>query len=447
MSKLFLVRRALHTFVGPVTLSEFRSEFKRMNFGVQDEVSGHAGPWIMLENAERLARYYPEIARVVHDDMAESWRLSEHSARKIAGGPKAQKASRNETKRAVLLALACLAVAIGAALAAIWLAGGAGAFSSKIAENAVGITVAQVAAALNKSDPREFQTLMQNNQPEIVNRHNRTKEGALEWLPYLRAYAFLGDGHIDGISPKNLKGANAALAPVDCSEKAWRKRWRESAKNWNPFLTGKATIRAPWTRLLAWDPHWIHRRQPKGWIVPHNYYEACVQQAYRSFLNLRTDQATANEGIDTTGSDYQAIAARLKWLMDVSASTPAGPAIVPEKDNLLSMWTCFESAGNVASIGLCYESAKLSEAVIAYNDERIAAALLRLSIKGNGADPDVLTELRTRIPKLQAGDSFTRLEYSAELRFIRNSLKLENLPEPTTSEKTPADYSDVNFAK
>jgi len=449
MSKYYLVRRGLHAFAGPLTLSEFRADFKRMAFGVQDEVSGHAGPWIMMDNAERLARYYPEISRVVHDDMSESWRMSDHSSKRYTGGAKAQRTARKETQRTIILALAFLGLAIFAAVAAMWLAGGAGAFSSKTAEVSSGVTIAQVAASLNRSDHREFLSLMQTNIGEITSRHNRSKEGSIEWIPYIRAYAFLNDGAVEGVSPKSIKGNNAAIAPIDCSEKTWKKRWKESAKSWSQFVSGKTMVRAQWARLLAWDPHWVRRRQSKGWIVPHSYYQGCIQQSYRAFLNLKAESgaAAAAGELDVNSVEYQAIAARLKWLSEVSSAPASGQSVVAEKENILSLWSCYEAAEAISALGQCYETLKIPESGLSYNDERIASALLRLTIKSNAADMDALEELRNRFPKLQAGDSFTRLDYSAELKHLRNTLKLENLPEATPSEKAPADYSDVNFTK
>ena len=329
----------------------------------------------------------------------------------------------------------------------MWLAGGSGAFSSKSSDAAGSVTVAQVASALSKVDTKEFVAMMQNNLTEIVARHNRNKEGGLEWLPYLRAYAFLVDGHVEGISPKTMRGGNAALAPVDCSEKSWRKRWKESTKTWGAFVSGKNTVRAPWARLLAWDPHWIRRRSPKGWILPRNYYEGCVQQAYKSFINLKTDATAVSEGIDVNSPEFLAIGARLKWLVDTSFAMPSLTPDAVEKDNVLSLWTCYESADSIGAIAQCYESIKISEASLAYNDERIAAALLRLTIKANAADQDVVAELRARFAMLQGGDSFTRTDYSSELRFVRSVLKVESIPDATASEKAPADYTDVNFAK
>ena len=44
-----------------------------MEFGKQDEVSGHCGPWVTLENKKDLHAYYPELMNVFYRGVMDPW--------------------------------------------------------------------------------------------------------------------------------------------------------------------------------------------------------------------------------------------------------------------------------------------------------------------------------------------------------------------------------------
>ena len=78
MAKLYLIRRNLEGFSGPMSLMELKDAFKRMQFGLSDEVSGHCGPWVTMDNLEKVKKTYPEVARIVYEDLASEWGVSSH---------------------------------------------------------------------------------------------------------------------------------------------------------------------------------------------------------------------------------------------------------------------------------------------------------------------------------------------------------------------------------
>src|SRR4051812_38773305 len=84
MSKFYLIRRNLEAFIGPMTLAEMKEAYKRMQFGLQDEVSGHCGPWVSFDNIERVRKHYPEVARIVSEDMLAGWGVSQPEAVRLA---------------------------------------------------------------------------------------------------------------------------------------------------------------------------------------------------------------------------------------------------------------------------------------------------------------------------------------------------------------------------
>src|SRR4051812_11628672 len=120
MAKLYLIRRNLENFSGPMTLGEMKEAYKRMAFGLQDEVSGHCGPWVSLEDLVRVKKHYPEVARIVNEEMLAGWGLSDHSARKIVQ-EETQKVSVKGT-RGLGLALTFLVIALVAFVAAVYMA-------------------------------------------------------------------------------------------------------------------------------------------------------------------------------------------------------------------------------------------------------------------------------------------------------------------------------------
>ena len=97
------------TFAGPMPLSEMKESYKRMQFGLQDEVTGHCGPWVPFDDLERIKKHYPDIARIVNDEMLAGWGVSDHSTRVVNEDTKRLKAS---STRGVGLAIAFLVIAL-----------------------------------------------------------------------------------------------------------------------------------------------------------------------------------------------------------------------------------------------------------------------------------------------------------------------------------------------
>ncbi len=271
MAKLFLIRRNLETFTGPMTLSEMKDAYKRMQFGLQDEVAGHCGPWVSFDNLSDIKKHYPEIARIVNEDMLAGWGVSDHGTRIVNEDTK-----RIDTKssKGIGLALAFLAIALAAFAAAVYMANGAK-MSGKSKDEGDGLTIDQIQGYIEKGDAAGFEDFMNSHMDEMVERTSRPKKAEAQWLPYLRLFAFSHEGQIAGLPAKYLRGSVAA-APVDCSLKMWRKRWRMSVKNWNEVVVQRKFVRAHWARVLAWDPTWIRRRDNKGWLGNQNYYVGCL---------------------------------------------------------------------------------------------------------------------------------------------------------------------------
>ena len=69
LERYYLVRRDHREFIGPMVLDEFQDRLQRMEFGLQDEVSGHCGPWVVLDHKEDLTKHYPQIVEALGDSL------------------------------------------------------------------------------------------------------------------------------------------------------------------------------------------------------------------------------------------------------------------------------------------------------------------------------------------------------------------------------------------
>lgn len=456
MSRMYLIRRGLHTFVGPHTLSELKAEFKRMSFGIQDEVSGHCGPWVVMENVEALRKVYPEIAKVVHEGMQDTWRVSD-PGKKIQS--EHHRKVRVAKRRQAMLALAFLGLAMLAAAAAFLLASGGNTLSSKAESSRDGhdASTSQLMGYIQRGEWREFSAFMQAHSQEMIGRISRGRDSSGETLSFLRAYAFMQDGTVEGLNAKVLRGNATVLAPLDCSEKTWRKKWREGVRQWSQLSTGRLLPRSNWARILAWDPHWIRRRASKGWVVPESYYSGCLMMAQRALINVRAEYQSggANGDGEFPQAEFVAMSRRLQWILDVTREGQSQQALqslsakTGDLGPVFNIWNCFESAENVASLNQCSDQtpSKISGEIAAYNEERYSANLLRLYLRPNSFDASHLGDLRARWPRLVNGDSFTKGDYAAEMRYFRTQLRQEAWPEAPTGERNGAETSDVNVTR
>ena len=455
MPKLYLVRRGLETFIGPMPLTELREHWQKMAFGPQDEVAGHCGRWVAIEHTSQLVKTYPDVARALNG--GSSWQ-GDSGTKRLPTAPEAPDAARQGGRRTLGLALLFLTIAVGAAVAAVYLASGGTAFSGKLAQPREPAFGAKEAEALLAGENAEaFLAAMATHEAEFVARAGRSREEFAELIPVLRAYAFLGSGEIDGISPKLLRGTGATTAPTDCSEKIWRKRWRESAKQWKDLTSGRQLVRTHWARLLLWDPHWIRRRESRGWINPPNYHAACINTAHRALLQIRNERSAlpGAEPLSLPEVELEAVQRRLQWLVEMSfMSEPVVAPPAPAAEDFLGALTCIEGATSPAAATECRsrfrstpagDARSLDGGASAYLDERVGWTLLRFALRSLGApNAELSANITARFSRLVAGDSQTRLDYLVELRALQASWQL-NVTLPQGEAESGADRHDVKL--
>lgn len=452
MAKLYLIRRNLETFTGPMTAADMRDAYKRMQFGLQDEVSGHCGPWVPLEDLEKVKKHYPEVARIINEDMLAGWGVSNPGVRIASEDTKRLRAAGTP---GVGLAVTFLVIALVALIAAIYMANGPK-LSGKAKEPPTEVRPEDPQGYIERGDSVGFDTFMAAHADEIVTKASKQVGTDTPFLPYLRLYAFSHDGQINGLDPKVLRG-DASAAPIDCSERLWRKRWRLAMPAWGDLVDKNQLVRAHWARLLAWDPHWIKRRDGKGWIGEQNYYTACLTMAGRALDELGADSAVMGAMSAEDRGIYAKIRGRLAWLIEASRHVPSrdwatDATVGRHAVTGLGQWTCFEAAKEPSSLAACrtYPVAKVPQGATMdawqdYTEERYGWNLLRLATaqKGNLA-PELAQALGRKLPTMNQEDHFTRFDYRAEAKLLKAVIRPAQ-PVETAVEKIQAEFPDVRL--
>ncbi len=446
-AKLYLVRRDLETFTGPLTATEITKSMERMSVGLRDEVSGHCGPWVFLDDRERLRRFYPELLPIVQSTSVSGWSADVGGFRNEPTVKGPVSIPSQKPARRWLMAAAFFGLALVAALVA-WLLAGSGELSSRIVGPQLPAT-SDYDAMLGAGHDQEFTAAIEPQLARIVDRALRKREALTTWIPYLRGYAFLaGAGEIDGFPLKKLRGEAGVAAPADCSLKSWVKRWRDGGADFQPVASGGALPSDHWGRVLAWDPWWINRRGQTGWIRPRNFYQGCIMMAAAAF-----HQSGQQPGNVPGGA---AVGERLRWLLEslapalptstIQEGTKAGP-----DSTVFGLWTCMDKATSRVDLDRCLESPWHKLMQDDYNREKFYWATLRLAVQSRmSGDQAEWRLVRKDLEAFLAGrdhsDSYTRLDYSDELRFIGSvNGKLPESPDASQPSPAPAKSRDEDI--
>jgi hypothetical protein len=450
MAKLYLIRRNLETFAGPMTSAELKDAYKRMAFGLQDEVSGHCGPWVTFDDLPNVRKYYPEIARIVHEDAMQAWGVSsEHGMAIIKNVGQPEEGAGGQG--GLWVALTFLGLALGAFILAIYFATG-GRLAGRARDSVAEPTPSEAQGFLDRGDMPGFERYMASHLESVVDKITFSKRFDPQWLPYMRLYAFNQEGTINGLAPKTLRGEGATSAPVDCSLRAWRRRWRSSVRNWGELASEKRLVRTHWSRLLAWDPYWVRRRDNKGWIRGSSYYLGCVTMSERALSEIMADTALLAQASEADRLGGRQFVQRLDWLLEIlrdgqpsAASTQASLQLTGG----LGTWSCFEAARDLKELIKCRGGEGSPSAEddpwAAYNDERFGWNLLRLAMQAKGSPPADLTALLNQYGnKMSRGDFFTRFDYRFELKVWR-MLQKQPGPMDKIMEKAQSDFPEIKL--
>ena len=457
MPQLYLIRRENRIFLGPMNAEAFRDGLRKMTFGLQDEVAGHCGKWVILDNEEQIRKNYPELVSIISAELPVAWREMTGHAKQISKKDQKVKAvqakerersssssrrsssadiesygrSRKRRGNALLFGFVLIAAA----------AIGAGVYVKTHDEPLPPVT--EIAALAQKTDPNEFLNEMGNRIIPMVGKINRGKDPQNTWLPYVRMYAFYTNGMVDNVPMKTLRGSVPAYAPQDCSVDSWKKRWRENAPQTAAWINGKSLVRTQMTRALSWDPQWIRRRPMKGWLKPRNWFEGCLMSATVAMRAIAVD---ANLGADpgvVTMDMVAAVSRRLQAELEIIQN--GHTSIVGDANTVLGSLTCMDQAENYSALQRC--RTKFTDVGLQqFTDEHANWQWVRLALASptNPIEPALLADINQGVSKLVSEDMMSKLDFSAELRFLQllqqSAGKLDGVVERVGSE-----FADVRL--
>ena len=452
LERYYLVRRDHREFIGPMLIDEFKLRLERMDFGLQDELSGHCGPWVVLDHKDDVTKHYPDVASALGESLSLSWREATGHARVISRqdsrrdrkkskpAKQAHAESRNgfndflneQKKKSRRMQFAAVGIVLIALAAAYWM------LSRK---DEVPIA-AEYSALIGKPDPSDFLNAMGMKVIPYPQKYLKTAKHQSQWLPLFRMYAFYTTGSIEGVSQKLLKGDQPASAPIDCSVETWKQKWRENASQLAPFIQGKALNKNQWTKILSLDPNWVRRRSAKGWVKPRNFFEGCLLTASVAIRSISGDPQFGVDSKDVMTEDLVSLVARrLQHQLEVLANGRTVSSM--DRSSMLGEMTCLESAASLQDLDSCRSASEF--ALRPLMDEKYALALVRIATlqqQGN-VDPRIVAQIPGSLIKISGEDLMSRIDITPEYRllgYLTNGGSIEQ-----ALNKVDQEYSDVKF--
>lgn len=408
--KLYLIRVNLERFIGPMPLKEVKVRYKKMEFGLQDEIAASNKSWVAFDEFDKIKKLYPELADLVKKEMLAGWGGVTLTPARIPDSP----ASYGQNSRflpgilgKLLLVLMTLIVALFAYNMARNEEFASRLFSLRDPNPVKANEL--LGEARNARHEAYMDRYLKDILPQI-----RKKKSYDDWIPHLRVIAFSREGRIDGLRNSYLKGKKGLPAPKDCSVASWKMRWKRSIPYWESFLDGKLLNSSDWSRLLVWDPDWIQRRSPfEGWVDPGSYFQGCLAMA------LKAIQSLDKETLGTSAEIRDVLASRMRWQLKMIR----GEAVGEEYTMSGSLWalSCLEGSERLESLEECQSSLDLGTDWRTLIRGRLALAQARMLImQGDPMTQETLVNLQHAMEMIPSRDFVTRFDYVPEIHFFQS---------------------------
>lgn len=410
MERLYLIRVGMERFLGPYTLKQVQEAYHKMQFGLQDEISGSLRQWVSFDNIEGIRRHYPELVQLIHTEMMSGWGMTvpptaQVSAKFRPGHTQVQAPPVTSRTHLYLIALI------------LGLAGIVTFFSYRDGEwvNPVAYmkerTYYQAKSMLSDGYNKRFEGFIDRNRSEIL-KAMKFKKGNDRWLPYVRAVAYAREGTWDGVTQKKLRGAADSILPQDCSLSSWDERWKNSKGEWGAFVEGRRFVKEDWSRILLMDTHWIKNRSPMpGWMEPGSFYEACLRMASKAMERYAPED-----------NDAKTLLARLRWQL----SAIQGKSMVEEYEMSGTLWaiSCLEDARVVEDLKACLNSVKTKGPWQDYFDAMMNVRRMSLIAHDSPTlgESDV-SQLQQIMSVFQPRRADAILDYEVELKFYQEIIQ------------------------
>ena len=406
MDKLYLIRVDMERFLGPYTFRQVKEAYLRMEFGLQDEISGSLRQWVAFDDFEGIRRHYPELVQLVQREMLSGWGIS---AQSNLGGPigqtKVKKPSSRKKPKGLLVFLLLAALVMGAiglllAREGPW-------------PNLLGMVKdRQIYNAKTLYGDRynvRFEAFMDRNH-DFINQALKHKKTQLPWRPYVRAVAFEKDGRWEGVTAKKIRGNAAAFLPGDCSMPSWEQRWSQSREQWSKFLSGLDFPQQDWAMLLAMDPHWVQSRSPAaGWLTPGSYAEGCLRMGLKALQRLP---------MNANVWEAKVFIARLRWQLGVINGK--GPDEDFEMSGALWALSCIEDSVDDAAMRNCMNSVVPKLGWREVFDMALQRRHLEFLVNQKPTlDSEQLAELQVKLAEFIRLSANYPIAYDAEIKFFQ----------------------------
>lgn len=423
-TRSYLVRREGREFIGPMSAEDFKQRLERLEFGMQDEVSGHCGPWIVLDHRDDLAHYYPDLAQIFGENLPLSWRESTGHARVLTKKDQKkerrnefeeQKKSRTDFYRYMQLRKKQSQFRARLALLTVLVSVAAGVFIIMGRDDSPSLP--EVSSLASKPDPADFLNTMGMKVIPQAAKIIKSPKLQSDWIPYVRMYAYFTTGVVEGVSQKALRGDAPAAAPPDCSVDYWKRKWRENAATIVSFLQTSTLQKNPWTRLLAIDPEWLRRRPQKNWLRPKSYLEGCLMTAHTAMRSMSLDIAPGQDGVVAISAEISGLVmTRLKYQLEYAVQGKAVPAMA--LTGILSQLVCYETQTSLKDLETCRGSSEQPFKPLL--DERYALAVVRLLAKQTQVTLDraLLGAVQTILPRFVSEDFMSRFDMTPESKIL-----------------------------
>ena len=406
--KLYLIRVDMERFIGPVSLREVRDSYRRMEFGLQDEIAASNKEWVAFDDLERVTRVYPELAELIKKEMLSGWGSTEPEPRSLPGAEIIESLPRRTFSiilRAILLFMIAASV-----FATVYVVKEKKTNEVKLLFKDPKIIQAMFYFA-DSYNPY-FEAFMYRNRSDI--NRSMKKNGTYKlWIPYIRAVAFKSEGRWEGVSFKKLRGKDAMYAPADCSLKTWKTRWQRSRSQWSSFLRGRTLPAQDWAKVLVWDPIYVGQRlEHPGWIEPRNHYEACLKMALKGL------EEVSNERED---SDAKILMSRLRWnLSNIEESFDSSDEHEFQMSGSLWSLSCIEDSDSDDSLSQCQNGVNLSRVWKRLIKERSQLRRARMILNNNSAlRGQVINDLNERLKAIPNRGYLTNFDYRDEIKFYQ----------------------------
>ncbi len=412
MQKRYLIRKHDMTFIGPFSLSRLSRKHKQLNIFSADEISAGFGKWVKFEDISRMKRHYPELVDIAKDLMA-GWGVTAGTVEKIKPIPKKNKTSIFGGLFSKLALLCLIATSVGL----YYKSKKPEAYQKILAKIQLRSNHLQVLKDLESNGSvADLASYLQAHRVGVLKEAKRSKSNFNQMLKYIRVLAFQSKGSIDGIADAYLTGKlESKSLPKTCSEKSWKKRWKDSEEHLKSWVSGKQNIKDDWAKLLSWSPAWIKKRTTEDWVWPQNYYAACVLMAEKAYAGLAFDS------LDET--TYTMIKNRLSFMrssLSNAATYAADEASYEEGFSYLNQLTCLEMSESNELMDDCfvYNSPDPSfDEMLIFRKSWLTAGVLVQKLS-NG-DEGSLEALQQTADTIEVVNEFIGLSYDQEKNFLK----------------------------